>query len=112
MRPDLGVASSLWPDLFVGALKYGGRFACPTARVWVAPASRRLFDASRGKPERARKIPGSKFVPHPRRAFDETLGGRLFSNPGDAGRPMFGAARSLAILHCQKNGIRPEFVAL
>ena len=49
---------------------------------------------------------------HTHKQFNETLGGMLFFNPGYAGRPKFGAARSLAILHCDKNGIRPEFVAL
>ncbi len=49
---------------------------------------------------------------HTHRQSSETLGGMLFLNPGYAGRPKFGAARSVAILHCDKKGIRPEFVAL
>ena len=49
---------------------------------------------------------------HTHKQFSETLGGMLFLNPGYAGRPKFGAARSVAILHCDKKGIRPEFVAL
>ena len=49
---------------------------------------------------------------HTHQQFNETLGGMLFFNPGYAGRPKFGAARSLAILHCDKKGIRPEFVGL
>ena len=49
---------------------------------------------------------------HTHKQFSETLGGMLFLNPGYAGRPKFGATRSVAILHCDKKGIRPEFVAL
>ena len=50
---------------------------------------------------------------HTHRAFCQIMGGgMLFFNPGYAGRPKFGAQRSLAILHCDKKHIRPEFVAL
>ena len=49
---------------------------------------------------------------HTHKPFNETLGGMLFFNPGYAGRPKFGAQRSLAILHCDKKHIRPEFVGL
>jgi uncharacterized protein len=49
---------------------------------------------------------------HTHTRYNETLDGRLFFNPGYAGRPKFGAARSLAILHCDEKGIRPEFVTL
>jgi putative phosphoesterase len=49
---------------------------------------------------------------HTHKPFNETLGGMLFFNPGYAGRPKFGAARSIAILHCDGKQIRPEFVAL
>ena len=49
---------------------------------------------------------------HTHKRFNETLGGMLFFNPGYAGRPKFGAARSLAILHCDEKEIRPEFAAL
>ena len=47
----------------------------------------------------------------PQNIKDKTLG-MLFFNPGYAGRPKFGAARSVAILHCDKKEIRPEFVSL
>jgi putative phosphoesterase len=49
---------------------------------------------------------------HTHKRFNEMLGGMLFFNPGYAGRPKFGAARSLAILHCDEKEIRPEFAAL
>ncbi|MFO1489005.1 MAG: metallophosphoesterase family protein [Verrucomicrobiota bacterium] len=49
---------------------------------------------------------------HTHKPFNETLGGMLFFNPGYAGRPKFGAQRSVAILHCDKKEIRPEFVGL
>jgi len=49
---------------------------------------------------------------HTHKQHNETLGGMLFFNPGYAGRPKFGAQRSLAILDCDKKHIRPEFVAL
>ena len=49
---------------------------------------------------------------HTHKRFHETLGGMLFFNPGYAGRPKFGAARGMAILHCDEKEIRPEFVAL
>lgn len=49
---------------------------------------------------------------HTHKPFNETFGGMLFFNPGYAGKPRFGAARSAAILHCDEKQIRPEFVAL
>ena len=49
---------------------------------------------------------------HTHKQFKETLGGMLFFNPGYAGRPKFGAARSVAILHCDEKEIRAELVAL
>jgi putative phosphoesterase len=49
---------------------------------------------------------------HTHKRFKETVGGMLFFNPGYAGRPKFGAARSSAILHCDEKEIRPEFVGL
>ena len=49
---------------------------------------------------------------HTHKQFGQTLGGMWFFNPGYAGRPRFGAARSVAIVHCDKKEIRSEFVAL
>ena len=44
--------------------------------------------------------------------FCETIGRTLYFNPGYAGKPRFKLARSVAILHCDTNGIRPEFLEL
>jgi uncharacterized protein len=49
---------------------------------------------------------------HTHRPFNETVGGILFFNPGYAGKPKFGAERSLAILHCEEKEIRAEFLKL
>ena len=39
----------------------------------------------------------------------ETVGRTLYFNPGYAGKPRFALARSVAVLHCEENGIRAEF---
>jgi putative phosphoesterase len=49
---------------------------------------------------------------HTHKRFSETLGGILFFNPGYAGKPKFGAERSVAILHCDEKEVRHEFIAL
>jgi putative phosphoesterase len=49
---------------------------------------------------------------HTHKKFCETLGGILFFNPGYSGKPKFGAERSVAILHCDENGIRAEYFPL
>ena len=49
---------------------------------------------------------------HTHTAFSQTLGGILFFNPGYAGKPKFGAERSVAILHCDAKEIRPAFFRL
>ena len=49
---------------------------------------------------------------HTHKPFCETIGRALYFNPGYAGKPRFKLARSVAILHCDSNGIRPEFVEL
>ena len=67
-------------------------------------------------PEVARHIlrqrPDVVVFGHTHQQFNQTLGGMLFFNPGYAGKPKFGAQRSVAILHCNKKEIRPEFVEL
>jgi uncharacterized protein len=59
-----------------------------------------------------RQRPAVVVFGHTHKQFSEMLGGMLFFNPGYAGRPKFGAARSLAILHCDAKEIRAEFVGL
>ena len=49
---------------------------------------------------------------HTHKPFCETIGRTLYFNPGYAGKPRFNLARSVAILHCDTNGIRPEFLEL
>ena len=60
--------------------------------------------------ERAR--PDVVVFGHTHRRFCETIGGILFLNPGYAGAPKVGQERSVAILHCDARGIRPEFLVL
>ena len=47
---------------------------------------------------------------HTYKAFCETIGGVLYLNPGYAGKPKFGAERTVAILRCQE--MRVEFLSL
>lgn len=60
----------------------------------------------------ARERPDVIVFGHTHRPFNETVGGILYFNPGYAGKPKFGLDRSVAILHCDGNGIRPEFLPL
>jgi uncharacterized protein len=49
---------------------------------------------------------------HSHKPFYETVQGRLFLNPGSAGKARFGMERSVAILHCAGDAITPEFFRL
>ena len=49
---------------------------------------------------------------HTHRPFSESLNGTLFFNPGYAGKPRFGMERSVALLHLDEKGIRPEYFKL
>jgi putative phosphoesterase len=49
---------------------------------------------------------------HTHKQFSEPVNGVLFFNPGYAGKPKFGAERSVAILHLDGKEIRPEFFPL
>jgi hypothetical protein len=49
---------------------------------------------------------------HTHKPFNQVIGGTLFFNPGYAGKPKFGADRSVAILHCDEKEIRPEYLPL
>ena len=60
----------------------------------------------------ARERPDVVVFGHTHKRFCETLGGILFFNPGYGGKPRFGAERSAAILHCDEQGIRHEFISL
>ena len=60
----------------------------------------------------ARERPDAVVFGHTHKAFSETIDGVLYLNPGYAGKPKFGAARSVAILHCDGKGMREEFLPL
>jgi len=60
----------------------------------------------------AKVKPAAVIFGHTHKPFAETVNGVFFFNPGYAGKPKFGAQRSVAILECDGHGIRPEFVPL
>ncbi len=49
---------------------------------------------------------------HTHKPFNQVIGDTLFFNPGYAGKPKFGAERSVAILHCDEKEIRTEYLPL
>jgi hypothetical protein len=49
---------------------------------------------------------------HTHQRFCETIDGVLYFNSGYAGRPKFGVERSAAILHCDGETIRAEYLDL
>ena len=49
---------------------------------------------------------------HTHKPFCETIGGILFFNPGYAGKQRFELQRSVAILHCDAQNLRPEYLPL
>ena len=59
-----------------------------------------------------REKPAAVVFGHTHKKFAETVNGILFFNPGYAGKPKFGAERSVALLHLDENGIRHEFIPL
>ena len=60
----------------------------------------------------ARERPDAVVFGHTHKRFCETIGGILFFNPGYAGKPRFGAERSVAILHYDGKEIRAQFLPL
>lgn len=60
----------------------------------------------------ARTHPDVVIFGHTHRPFNEVIDGVRFFNPGYAGKPKFGAERSVAILHCEGKAIRAEFLPL
>jgi putative phosphoesterase len=60
----------------------------------------------------ARERPDVVVFGHTHKPFHEIIGGTLFFNPGYAGKPRFGLARTVAILHCGEKSVRPEFLQL
>jgi putative phosphoesterase len=49
---------------------------------------------------------------HTHQAFEESIRGTLFVNPGYAGKPRMGQTRSVAVLHLDAGQLRPEFIPL
>ena len=49
---------------------------------------------------------------HTHKPFCQMSGGRLFFNPGYAGKPQSGVERSVAILHWEAGSICPKFIDL
>lgn len=49
---------------------------------------------------------------HTHKPFCESVEGVLYFNPGYAGKSRFGMERTLAILHCDKKVMRPEYILL
>jgi uncharacterized protein len=60
----------------------------------------------------ARERPDAVVFGHTHKPFSETIEGTLYFNPGYAGKSRFGLERSVAILHCDGDGIRPEYLKL
>jgi uncharacterized protein len=60
----------------------------------------------------SRERPDVVVFGHTHKPFCETIGSILFFNPGYAGKSRFGMPRSVAILHCDEQGVRHEHVGL
>ncbi len=60
----------------------------------------------------AKERPDAVVFGHTHKKFAETVDGVFFFNPGYAGKPKFGAERSVAILHLDEKGPRHEFIPL
>ncbi len=59
-----------------------------------------------------REKPDAVVFGHTHKRFAETVNGVFFFNPGYSGKPKLGTERSVALLHLEANGFRPEFIAL
>ncbi len=62
--------------------------------------------------EIARQKPDAVIFGHTHKAMAQTVDGVFFFNPGYAGKPRFGAARSVGLLHVAGKDIRHAFVPL
>lgn len=49
---------------------------------------------------------------HTHKPFNQVIAGTHYFNPGYAGKPKHGTARSVAIFHCDDTGIRAEYLPL
>ena len=60
----------------------------------------------------AREQPEVVVFGHTHKPFTQSIGRSLFLNPGYAGKSRFGMQRSVAILECSTDEIRPRFLVL
>ena len=60
----------------------------------------------------AQERPAAVIFGHTHKPFCDTIRGTLYFNPGYAGKARFNLARSVAILHCDQQGLRPEWLPL
>jgi uncharacterized protein len=60
----------------------------------------------------ARDQPDVVVFGHSHKPFCQTIGGVLFFNPGYAGKQRFHSPRSVALLHCDATGVRPQYLDL
>ena len=60
----------------------------------------------------ARERPDVIVFGHTHQPFFASVEGTLYFNPGYAGKSRFGMERSVAILHCNEKGVRPEYLRL
>jgi putative phosphoesterase len=68
--------------------------------------------SDRLKPRMARDKPEVVVFGHTHKRFNEIVSGVLFLNPGYSGKPKLETDRSVAVLHCDKKGIRVEYLEL
>jgi putative phosphoesterase len=59
-----------------------------------------------------RENPDVVIFGHTHRRFCQTKGQTLYFNPGYAGKPRFGLARSVAVLTCDEGGITADYFEL
>ena len=60
----------------------------------------------------ARERPDAVIFGHSHKQFAQTIEGVWFLNPGYAGQPRFGQERSVALLHCDTQTMRVDFIRL
>ena len=60
----------------------------------------------------AREKPDLVVFGHSHKPYSETVDGIMFFNPGYAGKPKFGAERSVALLEIDEKGIQHKFIRL
>lgn len=71
---------------------------------------RELSDLVKARIQKHR--PDAVIFGHTHKKFADTVDGIFFFNPGYAGKPKFGAERSIGLLHLNGPAIRHEFVPL